>query len=447
MITKTLASRLRDQVRHFIAARNGNVAIIFALASLPVVGLIGASVDYSRANAVRADLQSALDATALMVSKNAANQSADELQKSAQAYFEALFKYPEVQSTKIAATYTADGGSAVTVSGETTIKTEFTQIMGFSELNITSSSTVKWGTSKLRVSLVLDNTGSMDSNGKMDALKTASHNLLKQLETAAQKNGDVHVAIVPFAVGVNVGKENKDAAWLDWSYFDDKGGAGDSGRGKGGDDDDKDDKDKDWDKDDKDKGKKVDKSKWQGCVMDRDQDYDVLNTTPTDKNKSTLFPATYDKDCPETLMTLSYDWKALGNKIDAMKPDGNTNQTIGLAWGWQALTQGVPLSAPVPEKDVKDVIILFTDGMNTINRWTTDKSKVDARTEKACANIKAAGVMLYTVQVKGNGDPTSKVLQNCASDGTKFFALSSANQIVTAFNTIGTNLSQLRLAK
>jgi len=44
---------------------SGNVAVIFALALLPVVGLVGASVDYSHGNAVKASMQAAADATAL----------------------------------------------------------------------------------------------------------------------------------------------------------------------------------------------------------------------------------------------------------------------------------------------------------------------------------------------------------------------------------------------
>ena len=44
-------------------------------------------------------------------------------------------------------------------------------------------------------------------------------------------------------------------------------------------------------------------------------------------------------------------------------------------------------------------------------------------------------------------DATSTVLQNCATDSTKFFMLTSANQIVTTFNSIGTSLSQLRVAR
>jgi hypothetical protein len=38
-------------------------------------------------------------------------------------------------------------------------------------------------------------------------------------------------------------------------------------------------------------------------------------------------------------------------------------------------------------------------------------------------------------------------LQNCATDPSKFFMLTSASQIVTTFNSIGTALSQLRVAR
>jgi len=45
------------------------------------------------------------------------------------------------------------------------------------------------------------------------------------------------------------------------------------------------------------------------------------------------------------------------------------------------------------------------------------------------------------------GDPTSTLLQNCASTSDKFYLLTSASQIITAFTQIGTNLSQLRVAR
>jgi len=51
------------------------------------------------------------------------------------------------------------------------------------------------------------------------------------------------------------------------------------------------------------------------------------------------------------------------------------------------------------------------------------------------------------VQVNTGGDPTSTLLRNCASDASKFFLVTASSGISTVFNQIGTNLSQLRIAK
>jgi Flp pilus assembly protein TadG len=65
-------SRLLQTLRNFRAARRGNVAISFALAAIPIIGFVGAAIDYSQANSAKADLQTALDSTALMLAKEAA---------------------------------------------------------------------------------------------------------------------------------------------------------------------------------------------------------------------------------------------------------------------------------------------------------------------------------------------------------------------------------------
>ena len=41
----------------------------------------------------------------------------------------------------------------------------------------------------------------------------------------------------------------------------------------------------------------------------------------------------------------------------------------------------------------------------------------------------------------------STLLQNCASDSSKFWMITNANDLNTVFNKIGTNLTQLRVAK
>ena len=93
------------------------------------------------------------------------------------------------------------------------------------------------------------------------------------------------------------------------------------------------------------------------------------------------------------------------------------------------------------------VIILMSDGLNTQNRWYTSQSSVDAREAMTCANAKAAGITIYSIQVNTDGDPLQTVMKNCASSTDKFFMLTSANQMVATFQQIGTALSNLRVAK
>ncbi len=184
--------------------------------------------------------------------------------------------------------------------------------------------------------------------------------------------------------------------------------------------------------------------------MDRDQDYDIDNTTPFSGNAPTLFPVENTRYCPAGLVRgLGYDWVALDSAVNAMAPNGSTNQPIGLAWGWQALTVGTPLFAP-PDADpsIRNVIVLLSDGLNTQDRWygngSTQSTQVDARMALVCSKAKAAGVLIYTVLVMSGN---STVLQNCASDAEKYFELDTAGEIVTAFNTIGTELANLHIAK
>jgi hypothetical protein len=148
-------------------------------------------------------------------------------------------------------------------------------------------------------------------------------------------------------------------------------------------------------------------------------------------------------------MPLSYSWSSLKTLIDNMDPTGNTNQGIGLAWAWMTLGTGAPFDAPAkdPNYTYKDAIILLSDGLNTQNRWYSNASQIDARQKLLCDNAKAAGITIYTIHVNTGGDPTSQVLQYCASGTDKFFLITNASQTVAAFNSIGTSLSKLRVAR
>ena len=54
MAAKTLIDRLRNALQAFRTARGGNVVFTFALATVPIIGFVGAAVDYSRANSAKA---------------------------------------------------------------------------------------------------------------------------------------------------------------------------------------------------------------------------------------------------------------------------------------------------------------------------------------------------------------------------------------------------------
>ena len=98
-------------------------------------------------------MQSAVDATALMLSKEAANLTTAEIASKATSYFNALFNRTDVNNVSITPTYTTTGGSQVVITATGTMPTTILKAIGFANLNIDVASTVKWGNTRLRVAL------------------------------------------------------------------------------------------------------------------------------------------------------------------------------------------------------------------------------------------------------------------------------------------------------
>ncbi|MFZ2155818.1 MAG: pilus assembly protein [Bradyrhizobium sp.] len=452
MPATSIANQVCGAARRFAAANQGNIAVIFAIALVPIISFIGAAIDYTRANAARSSMQAALDSTALMLSKDLSEGLIDQSQinAKAQAYFAALYTNTDANSVSINAVYTASTsmGSTIQVNGSGAVTTQFMKVAGFPNLNFNTSSTSAWGNVRMRVAMALDNTGSMRDDGKMPALQQAAKALIDQLSGLAKTPGDIYISIVPFAKDVNMGASNYNQSWIDWTDWEAVNGKCSNTTYKkqsscvaNG---------KIW--------TPANHNTWSGCLTDRDQSYDTMNTTPTSATPSTLFPAEQYSYCKstsnpylQTIMPLSYNWTQLKTLIDGMEPTGTTNQGIGLAWAWMTLGAGAPFNAPAkdPNYTYKDAIILLSDGLNTQNRWYNNASQIDARQKILCDNAKAAGITIYTVHVNTGSppDPVSAVLQYCASGTDKFFLVTSASQTVSVFNSIGTSLSKLRVAK
>jgi Flp pilus assembly protein TadG len=459
MLDTVVFRGLRAAAGRFAGANDGNIAILFGIAVIPIISFVGAAVDYTRASSARSSMQAALDSTALMLGKDLTEGTITTSQISTKAdqYFKALYTNPEAKSVTINATYTQNtgNGSTVLVNGTGKIETGFMRLVGFPTMDFNTSSTSAWGNVRMRVAMVLDVTGSMASSGKMPAMQTAAKALVDQLGALQKNPGDIYISLVPFAKDVNLGSSYYNSSWIDWSVWDSQSYTNTWGSCSKSSYTDRSTCNyygKTW---------TPDRTKWTGCVTDRSQDYDTKNTAPTSTNSPTMVPAeeyvsgstyyckTGSSTYVQPIVPLSSDWSALKTAINNLEPTGNTNQGIGLAWGWLTLGVGVaPFNAPAKDTAnyaYKEAIVLLSDGLNTQNRWYSNASQIDARQKILCDNAKAANIVIYTVQVNTGGDPTSTVLQYCASGSDKFFLVTDPNQTLSVFNSIGTSLSKLRV--
>ena len=152
---------------------------------------------------------------------------------------------------------------------------------------------------RLRVALALDNTGSMASDGKIGALKTATKSLLDQLKAAAANNGDVYVSIIPFNKNVNVGTSTYYQCQL--------GRLGRLGRRQRP-------RPVDHDLHDARRAARAasrrrsarprptwvpdNHNTWNGCITDRDKNYDVTGTAPVDRHRRHAVPGRAVRQLP-----------------------------------------------------------------------------------------------------------------------------------------------------
>jgi len=217
--------RIGQAASRFAKANDGNIAVIFAIALLPMLGFVGAAIDYGRATMARSSMQAALDSTALMLSRDLVQGliTTSQINTKAQVYFSALYTNKDAQSVSVSATYTPGSSTTsatIQLNGSGAIMTDFMNVVGVPHMNFNTISTTTWGNVKMRVALALDNTGSMAQNGKITALQNAvagTGGLIDQLSALAQNPGDVYISVVPFAKDVNVDASNYSRSWIDWT--------------------------------------------------------------------------------------------------------------------------------------------------------------------------------------------------------------------------------------
>jgi Flp pilus assembly protein TadG len=407
----------RSRATTFLRNESGAVAMIFGLALIPLAGMMGLALDYSRVSLGRAELQAAVDSAGLAAAQLPRDTPLTTIQQKAQEWVEANTAGKGLGDVTVTAT---KNGTNLTFKAESTVAMTLFSLLRKEAVPLSASNEVTWDLGKVEIALVLDNTGSMAVDSKLTNLKTAATKLVDVLQAAITKPGQVKIGVVPFSMTVKIGSEYRNESWIaqhqkspiNSEIF--------------------------WNVTSKTNSSPnrfalLDAMEigWGGCVENRPQPYDIQDTPPSTVagSEKTLFVPFFAPDEPDTADSKgkkyyanSYqndlyatsqpitDWQklqgddrkytkanrtpkttglgpnlgcdmtgilrlttdlsvggALRNKINAMQATGETNIPMGLIWGWHLISPHLPFADGVPydAENVTKYIILMTDGENT----------------------------------------------------------------------------------
>ncbi|MDF2970070.1 MAG: hypothetical protein K0R61_520 [Microvirga sp.] len=401
----------------FAGNREGNVAMMFGLGAFAILGASAIAFDYSAATDRQTKMHAALDAAVLNAAKRAPELSDDELRAIINRQVKSRLIGDGLRDLDVRVSI--DRANS-TLTGEVTgnVPMQFAGIVGKQALPLSSASQVNWATQDVEIALVLDNTGSMNESlggtRKIEALRFAAKSFVNYIKSALGNKPDAaKIAVVPFDTGVRLQPGHRKEAWVHKDTVTQQGD-------------------------------------WSGCLYDRDQPHDVMDTFPDSSDAATLFKADPNRAKSSSCLIgpitpLTSNLGSLNAPIDAMLPAGNTNITVGLAWGYHVLTPSEPMTGAAQfGKKVKKYVILMTDGQNTKNRWGGNASAIDSRSREVCSNIKKVGILIYTI---GTADANASLLKECASAPDMYFPINSGAELNRAFEGIAAKVSELRLSR
>jgi Flp pilus assembly protein TadG len=436
-ILRQISTSLRHKTAQFVQNRDGNVAMLFGLALIPIMATTGAAVVNRRASDARTQLQSAIDSTALAVAKTSPLLTDAQLRTEAEAHFKAVLQ--QRHDLAVLPIDIRRTNKAVVVTAAGVLPNSFMKLFGYNSTNVASSAEAAIGQRKVELALALDNTGSMNDFGKMAELKKATRNLIDAAEKAAPAgSGMIKIALVPYTTEVKINPSGlRKPTQPSWLAF----------------------KENALDRtfDDIRRDKMAFERDWTGCLVDRGTGFDTNDRRSDIARPESLHPAVKcERESLEPVQPLTDNWNALRRTTDRMSADGWTNVTIGARFGLAALSPTGPVGGGVAfgTPDIDKYLVILTDGKNTRSRSTNDQTLIDDKTKAMCDDIKAKStrrdsrgnpipdVKVFTIRVlEGN----RALLTNCATNASMYKEVDSASQIDAVFKDIIREITRLRL--
>ena len=419
---KTISRTVGD----FSRDTGGAVAIVLGLTVVPIVLAAGAAVDFYRAGAAHAEVQASLDASALAGAAAKPGTSNEDRRRIALNTFAANLQ-GGLADQLIGDPQTELDGDSFTVSYNGGMPTTLLRVGGFTKIDVDASATVRINLpARAEIALVLDYSSSMTrySAGKQKyvTMRKAAIDMVDGL-TNKGKIRDVKFGLVPFSHNVH--------ATLPSSFVVGAGGGN-----------------------------------WSGCTYDRTYPYNTTSNAPDGSNRSKWGqprPADFGDYRSQSsyhcdgyrhngrgylanrlqVRELSSDHAATVDQLNAMRPYGYTNISLGVEFGWHLLEPGAPFDARShADEENKKFIVVLTDGKQTTPAFgpggSRDRFDGEDNLSTLCTNIKSGDeITVITIAFALDDQATEDRLRNCSSDPDKhFFKAENSNDLTRAFEEI-----------
>ena len=448
-VLRVLLSTARD--------RRGSLASFLAAMIVPLVAFSGLAVDTARGYLMKSRLSYALDSAALAAGRVMYDE--DLRDEMVQRFFDANFPNGYMSASITGPSISVDtSANTITLDATAHMPTSLMNVLGFSDMDVGGVTEVKLSSRNVEVSLVLDITGSM-SGSRIDDLKTAAHGLIDIIVKDQQTPHFSKMAIVPYAVGVNVGSLASQVRGPVTPGTCTSPGCSNYTFPRW------------WNDPNEPQTFAV-----SSCVSERTGVNAYTDVAPSVSYVGYNYPAP-NNPCPSAeIIPMTSDKSVLHDAISDLTTSGSTAGQIGLAWGWYMVSPNFAYLLPTDsqphaygEEELVKVVIFMTDGELNSAHYNgvvardsgsgsgSSKYKINADASNGsafdqanllCDAMKAAGIIVYTVGFDVATLPgASALVANCASDPAYAYTPDDGVELQQAFHDIAVNVSLLHLSK
>lgn len=202
-----LSNRNLFRLKAYQEESSGNVAIIAALATIPILSVMGLAIDWQLLANKKSLAQTSLDSTLISAALDRRNGvPIEEAQQNAIQSFDALSKTndPNIQCGSLNLVFDSTKDE-ISGSVNCTQPTTLSSIFGREEVSFSIESGAAYGVNAVDVAFVFDLSTSMNFGGRLPALKNSATEAVDILLSSDENTANTRIAISTYTHGINAG--------------------------------------------------------------------------------------------------------------------------------------------------------------------------------------------------------------------------------------------------